>query len=1377
MLAAEGAVVLNSFFIILRQLNAAASRCSEQDSATALRFLDSAVGIWLGAEQAEGRFNSGYMMYSMGQLAWNHFRNPEGEAPVNTELMDSFKKAKGILTKCTVQAAQSYADMRMEVKEIARLLSIPMVQELLYYIAAGDRNFEELFSVAFVPQIAACSAGDYSDIQDTLLAPRDNSFFSSSSGVQTVVLDDLAAGLACLGITCEDLGEVGNSEMEKLKTMVSSLCLRLNAQASSQFLSGYEVESGSLVVDDARLDLDIHQIDMLMRTDAMKAAEEIYSLGYNSRQGQGLQTLQQLSLEWGDPNAGSLAQEFSSYFGLSNYPNQFITEIFSGGGAYASASGVQKAAAVKRMLQAGLTYLAVTGLVGKANDACANDQSGEGFLDRAVALFVGSIEGARSGGRQGGVMLMGLGKEVCATFDNCETSGDASANEFVLFAFADMKQWLRSKHCASASTIKDETLLPMLAVPIIQATLMFAEKGDALPASSTDEALASLDVCARAILPQVDALNKTSATAISDSSKFARGQKAVPQGAGTVYDAFTYVVNEMDVDCDVVGTSVATGLSTCNEEKVAPVDTPTDLGTIYTSTTFVQNFADIAVDIKQMEDDLKLDRKTTADIIYRTGQNSAKYDKFGIKVDLLSLADLSLNASETMQNNPLFQITVFALKDASGQYFEKPAAQYADSVVQQMFAKDKPSTLPAEAAVSLNIWMEIVNRLYESVENCKNQMIVGDDGIHSMDIVAAYWIGDGQTAGKKEEGHLLYNLAERMAVKFGTMDESGQSSVNVNFLRLLKQARLDLSFAESCSSDFSTARKLTRTVNRIVSQMVVLQVQGLINAVLSNDRDRVKIFAHGFVPLVKVCNDYTYDYLNTRLVLGSFGGNEVDTIIGNIYSVLPCFEITCKDIGSNTEFESGAECQDLPGRPSLAGYRSSVDVAGFSALDLDISVIDVLMAQGAYEAAKNVYVFGKHLSAAGTTSTSAAPSLQGLARSTGRATAPDFNTFVQYYSGSNDYADSMVTRGFDAADLPIYQRRAMVVLGSQYLIMYMAIQEQLHESVAKCKAGGTNTAAAQVLWNKAGAYIIGSMEGTVNQPYPEREGTFLWGVSKRNCEAWGRCRDVSRGGTVVNERIRSLLYTGRGAVSANSCEALEKAANEMSSYLRAILIQAALSDLEAMNGEAEGDAKNLHHARAYVGAQSVLPLINEKNREDAGLISRNLDFEGTPLEDGFTSVAKAFTNSLEPLGIDCILVGNSGAVDFCTGEVSSGSLNTLMIVGVAVGIMLGAIVAVFVWKWRSKRKSGNAKNSDEPFFVRNTKGVLDGTDGGSNRNTSIGPIVELTSYQGQHDSQNESYSDAPLDRSSQKESHSSVPVDRRPQDGEDFEALDLPDPV
>jgi len=1319
-LAAESVVVMHSYLMIMRQLNQATQACFTGDSSS-LRYLDSAVAIWIGEEQGEGLFNSGYMLYSMSQLAIDHYGFPEIESDENYELMVLFNDAKSILSTCTNTNTEAFKAMRMKVKEINTAFVKVFVQNWLWYASAGDKVFQDLFTAALVPHMNACGAGDYEFLFD-------NQELFSGDGVGTdIILTTMPQFMACLGLTCDDLGDATNSETPKLQESIDEICDSLPAYSDSDFFAGYQAEDNAIEArQEARFDLDVLQINIFMETNALSTANEWYEHGYNSMFNGTSQSLKNI-VAYATAEKGyedELSGWWSSYFTDANYPDKFITDIFFGQGAYAQASRGQKAAAVASMFQAGVTHLVVAQHLQDAFNDCEAEKNGNPHVDRAAGFMIGSIEGPRSSGNPAktGTMLYGLANEICEFFDKCETGGDATANEFILFAFDDIKQWLYDNNCDSGISIARESLLPMLAVPVIQGLLVIADASTSAPVQSTLEELAALDVFARALLPQINDANGTSAATIAAATDFNPNQKAVPDGTAPIFDALRFVLNFMKVDCDVIGTLDAVSTqSTCAPQNddvpliAPPSDTETKLGDdLYTTTTYVKNLADIALDIKQMEDNLELGRKEPALVIYKDGQNSPIYDKFGIKTDVRAIADFSTNASNTMSNNPIYQVTVFALEDEIGEYLGKDARSYADTVVMSFFeSQDDSSTIAAEAAVVLNIGMEVINELYQQLDNCRNLRIRDDDGIHSIDQVAALYIGDGEISGNSNQGHLLYNLAEKMAITFGTVDPSGVATANLKFLRLLTEARLDLSFPQACSGDLSTVRKLTRTVNKMIPQMTVVQVQALIHSLLENDKKRVFVHSHAVVPLIRACNEVTFDYLRSKLLNVTYQETEIDAIITRIYDSLFCFGLTCEDIGTHQEKETGAKCTAPSSLAPMVGYHPRKEVTEYAKVDLDIKYLDILMIKGALGPALDLYQFGLHSSGLAADGTSSI-SLQSLAIGSGRSVVPEYNTHVQYYGSDNNYADTIITQGLDpSSDFNEIQRREIVVGGAQYMVMYMAVLQAMYESIAACKAGGRQDAAA-LSWDKAAAYIVGSLEGVVEENYSVRPGVFLWGLGKKYCTEFGTCRNIVTGSSLANEEILSILYTGRGAASVQSCEALEKAAQELTSLIRVALFQTSLSEVAKAGGESDGPLREIHAARGFMAARALLPLISKENRDDANFISSALDFEGplfgafgeTEKRENALTVQRDLVNNIDDLDVDCSLVGTSNNVDACSGEVTANSRNRVpIVIGILLGAIFGGSLAVILFMFQSRK---NEKGPEEQAkFIRNTQGVLD----------------------------------------------------------------------
>jgi hypothetical protein len=166
-LAAEAAVVLNVWMMIAHKLYKAVRRCEQGQNA---QFeIDSAVALWIGKEQAEGRYDSGWMLYSVGQTGAMHFGHDEGEAAVNSKLILQFNEMQRVAGTCSEDPV-AHLELRLLLSAVLRSLSIPLVQHLLFRIAVDYRWHVELYAIAVISQCSACHLPAYMALSDTLYA-------------------------------------------------------------------------------------------------------------------------------------------------------------------------------------------------------------------------------------------------------------------------------------------------------------------------------------------------------------------------------------------------------------------------------------------------------------------------------------------------------------------------------------------------------------------------------------------------------------------------------------------------------------------------------------------------------------------------------------------------------------------------------------------------------------------------------------------------------------------------------------------------------------------------------------------------------------------------------------------------------------------------------------------------------------------------------------------------------------------------------------------------------------------------------------------------------------------------------------------------------
>lgn len=355
------------------------------------------------------------------------------------------------------------------------------------------------------------------------------------------------------------------------------------------------------------------------------------------------------------------------------------------------------------------------------------------------------------------------------------------------------------------------------------------------------------------------------------------------------------------------------------------------------------------------------------------------------------------------------------------------------------------------------------------------------------------------------------------------------------------------------------------------------------------------------------------------------------------------------------------------------------------------------MRMGAYRAAEDLYTNGKHTVSPDSNNQGLTTSLSSLATTTARSVVPEFDSFVRYFGGDQDYADSIIRDALSNNKYDLETRRLLVVRNCQYMIMFMTALQNMHEAIGNCEANETvQDAATAESWDKAAASIIGFLEGTENGG--SNEGELFFALAKKYCDGFGTCSSSSSTNGVSaanNDRIVSILYSGRGAVSSRSCSKLKEATTQLKPLLLVPIIQATLSSsMNLVNGGIRQKALAAGQVEAHIFATIVLPLIEDVNRNAAQTIETNLALTSTPFQDGVQAVFSAFASVYGGLGVNCHLLGSMEGMDACSGSVK---MNTKTITGISVGgvVFLLSVCGIvcLVRTKRHKRKKG------APIFI------------------------------------------------------------------------------
>ena len=232
----------------------------------------------------------------------------------------------------------------------------------------------------------------------------------------------------------------------------------------------------------------------------------------------------------------------------------------------------------------------------------------------------------------------------------------------------------------------------------------------------------------------------------------------------------------------------------------------------------------------------------------------------------------------------------------------------------------------------------------------------------------------------------------------------------------------------------------------------------------------------------------------------------------------------------------------------------------------------------------------------------------------------------------------------------------------------------MYEAIDDCRSNDSQRKAdAANEWDKAAAYLIGSIEGT--ESGGTDHGLMMYSLANKRCEQFNRCQ--SDGTAELNGLLIDLLYAGRGETMGSNCDALQKTTREIEELLLVPLIQGTLRYAIA-NEKLLFFDKSKDLAEGYVFSHSVLPYVAEVDGDAAGVIKRNMDFQfdSEPVRDGARKVFQAFASAIPKMGVDCEVVGTvNGLGGVCDRSSSSPSRRTQLSLLTSIAVAGVAVVA------------------------------------------------------------------------------------------------------
>jgi hypothetical protein len=267
------------------------------------------------------------------------------------------------------------------------------------------------------------------------------------------------------------------------------------------------------------------------------------------------------------------------------------------------------------------------------------------------------------------------------------------------------------------------------------------------------------------------------------------------------------------------------------------------------------------------------------------------------------------------------------------------ASSYADTAVMKAFGVAADNELAAEAAVVLNVWMQIASDLQAAVPLCQQ----GGNAVAAVDKAAAIWLGMSQTEGSDDNGYLAYSIAEKAATRFGA-DKASESWVNTALFDGFNEAQ---DIAAECVATPDKFLDLRGVVADIIQALGTPLLQNLIyyiSKAVSSAQDYttmenyVELYALSVVPRLIGCNPSSFFYLQDKLIEEDFDTTKIDDeFIGHMQTLQKCYDLECKDLRLNDISDANLKatvqklCYEQQADPrNIAGYKPATDVSEVS---------------------------------------------------------------------------------------------------------------------------------------------------------------------------------------------------------------------------------------------------------------------------------------------------------------------------------------------------------------------------------------------------------------------------------------------------------------
>ena len=230
---------------------------------------DEFIAYWVGSLNDSLETKSKYSLFSSTNEISKYFDTMEHKvASVNTKIIEGYQSLSALLShddSCDEDRAPRTLKAMWKINNmITPQMMVPLIQHLIRSMLVEEENdLIEVYAKMVVPQMAQCRHSTYSYLQTTLL---DSAFDKTKIHDIMKALQD---SYGCLGITCEDVGVPADFKTDTLLSCKDS-------DYSRPVLAGYIATTD--VREEAMVDLDLHQMNLLVSSSFVYESPEIFLL-------------------------------------------------------------------------------------------------------------------------------------------------------------------------------------------------------------------------------------------------------------------------------------------------------------------------------------------------------------------------------------------------------------------------------------------------------------------------------------------------------------------------------------------------------------------------------------------------------------------------------------------------------------------------------------------------------------------------------------------------------------------------------------------------------------------------------------------------------------------------------------------------------------------------------------------------------------------------------------------------------------------------------------------------------------------------------------------------------------------------------------------